>query len=246
MPSSVWLQSRPGVGSVLRGSLGTGAAVRRDPFHEGTKAGLVSWAVASSLCLCLDRTPPSLNVDPPISAHRRTRMGSAGALNSHFGCRLLTTLRASFQSRAGVGTIRSKRGHPACQLIYRRLEAAMAELRQQPGGRPAPAEAEGSWTSIWHLETRRSASLEGQSLKLTQAETSLAEVRAVVNNELGRIDEGVGGPPRNPAPSPSAALEPWAFPVAQARVGLAKVDCRQSTMAGTVSPGWDQPTTVGF
>lgn len=76
------------------------------------------------------------------------------------------------------------RGRPSRSEVYRRLDEAMAELRERMGGLPSPSEAEGIWTSIWYQEAHHSTALEGNTLVLKQVETLLAEGRAVGDKEL--------------------------------------------------------------
>jgi fido (protein-threonine AMPylation protein) len=91
-----------------------------------------------------------------------------------------------------MGQNTSRRGRPSRQLVYQRLEEAMWELRQHLGGLPAPAEAEGIWTSIWYQEAHHSTALEGNTLVLRQVEALLAEGRAVGNQELSQYLEVTG------------------------------------------------------
>src|SRR6202453_4974726 len=76
------------------------------------------------------------------------------------------------------------RGRPSRQSVYRRLEEAIAELRDRLGGLPSPTEAEDIWTTIWYQEAHHSTALEGNTLVLQQVELLLAEGRAVGNKEL--------------------------------------------------------------
>jgi Fic family protein len=78
----------------------------------------------------------------------------------------------------------SGRGRPPRQLVYRRLEDAIAELREGLGGLPTPTEAQDIWTKIWHQEAHNSTALEGNTLVLREVETLLEEGRAVGNKEL--------------------------------------------------------------
>ncbi|MGH7759303.1 MAG: Fic family protein [Candidatus Dormibacteria bacterium] len=86
----------------------------------------------------------------------------------------------------------SGQGRPPRQLVYQRLEEALADLRQRLGGLPAPAEAEDTWTSIWYQEAHHSTALEGNTLVLHQVEALLAEGRAVGNKELSEYLEVQG------------------------------------------------------
>lgn len=79
---------------------------------------------------------------------------------------------------------KSSRGRPPRQVIYQRLETAIAELREGLGGLPTPTEAEDIWTSIWYQEAHNSTALEGNTLVLRQVEALLAEGRAVGDKDL--------------------------------------------------------------
>lgn len=83
----------------------------------------------------------------------------------------------------------SRPGRPPRQLVYRRLDEAVANL----GGRlPSPSEAEGIWTTIWYHEAHNSTALEGNTLILPQVKALLAEGRAVGNKELREYLEVTG------------------------------------------------------
>ena len=75
-------------------------------------------------------------------------------------------------------------GRPSRADVYRRLDEAVAELRERTGGLPAPAEAEGIWTAIWFEEAHNSTAIEGNTLVLKQVERLLADGVAVGNHEL--------------------------------------------------------------
>ena len=75
-------------------------------------------------------------------------------------------------------------GRPSRVEVYRRLDEAVAELRDRLGGLPSPAEADGIWTSIWFEEAHNSTALEGNTLVLRQVERLLADGLAVGNKEL--------------------------------------------------------------
>ncbi len=83
----------------------------------------------------------------------------------------------------------SGRGRPSRSELYRRLDEAMAELRERMGGLPSPSEAEGIWTSIWYQEAHHSTALEVNTLVLRQVETLLADGRAVGDKELSEYME---------------------------------------------------------
>jgi cell filamentation protein, protein adenylyltransferase len=87
---------------------------------------------------------------------------------------------------------KSHRGRPSRQLVYRRLEEGIAELRERMGGLPSPVEAEDIWTSIWYQEAHHSTALEGNTLVIAQVEALLAEGRAVGNRELREYMEVTG------------------------------------------------------
>jgi Fic family protein len=86
----------------------------------------------------------------------------------------------------------SRRGRPPRQLVYKRLEEALTELRRRIGGLPPPADADGIWTSIWYQEAHHSTALEGNTLVMRQVEALLAEGRAVGNKELSQYMEVTG------------------------------------------------------
>lgn len=75
-------------------------------------------------------------------------------------------------------------GRPSREQLYRRLDEAIAELRDRLGGLPAPAEAEDIWTAIWYQEAHHSTAIEGNTLVLRQVEILLREGRAVGSKEL--------------------------------------------------------------
>ena len=85
-----------------------------------------------------------------------------------------------------------RRGRPTRQLVYRRLDDAIAELRDHLGGLPSPTEAEGIWTSIWYQDAHHSTALEGNTLVIAQVEALLAEGRALGNKELREYMEVTG------------------------------------------------------
>lgn len=85
-----------------------------------------------------------------------------------------------------------KRGRPPRELIYQRLNEAVAELNQRMGGLPSPVEAEDIWTSIWHQEAHHSTALEGNTLVLQQVELLLERGLAVGNKELREYMEVKG------------------------------------------------------
>ncbi len=85
-----------------------------------------------------------------------------------------------------------RRGRPPRELIYLRLNEAVAELNERMGGLPSPAEAEDIWTSIWHQEAHHSTALEGNTLVLQQVELLLEQGLAVGNKELREYMEVKG------------------------------------------------------
>ena len=87
---------------------------------------------------------------------------------------------------------KSRRGRPPRQLVYQRLEDAIADLRGRVGGLRWPTEAEGIWTSIWYQEAHHSTALEGNTLAIAQVEALLAEGRATGNKELKEYMEVTG------------------------------------------------------
>jgi Fic family protein len=84
------------------------------------------------------------------------------------------------------------RGRPSRQLIYRRLNEAVEDVKTRMGGLPSPADAQDIWTTIWNQEAHHSTALEGNTLVLSQVETLLAEGRAVGNKELKEYLEVTG------------------------------------------------------
>lgn len=85
-----------------------------------------------------------------------------------------------------------KRGRPSRQLIYQRLAEAVADLRENMGGRPSPVEADDIWTAIWDQEAHHSTALEGNTLVFSQVEALPAEGRAVGDKELKEYMEVTG------------------------------------------------------
>jgi Fic family protein len=87
---------------------------------------------------------------------------------------------------------KQRRGRPNRQLVYQRLDDAIADLREHLGGLPSPTEAEGIWTSIWYQDAHHSTALEGNTLVIAQVEALLAEGRALGNKELREYMEVTG------------------------------------------------------
>src|SRR5438128_657960 len=83
-------------------------------------------------------------------------------------------------------------GRPSREQIYRRLDEAVAELRDRLGGLPNPVEAEDIWTTIWFQEAHNSTAIEGNTLVLRQVEVLLGEGRAVGDKELREYMEVKG------------------------------------------------------
>jgi Fic family protein len=73
--------------------------------------------------------------------------------------------------------------------VYRRLDEAIAELRERMGGLPSPVEAEGIWTTIWFQEAHHSTAIEGNTLVLKQVERLLTDGVAVGDKELSEYME---------------------------------------------------------
>jgi Fic family protein len=73
--------------------------------------------------------------------------------------------------------------------VYRRLDEAVAELRERMGGLPNPVEAEGIWTTIWFQEAHHSTAIEGNTLVLKQVERLLTDGVAVGDKELSEYME---------------------------------------------------------
>lgn len=83
-------------------------------------------------------------------------------------------------------------GRPSREAIYRRLDEAIAELRDRMGGLPDPVEAESIWTTIWYEEAHNSTALEGNTLVLKQVRRLLADGVAVGDKELREYMEVQG------------------------------------------------------
>ena len=85
-----------------------------------------------------------------------------------------------------------RRGRPPRELVYQRLNEAVAELNERMGGLPSPTEAEDIWTSIWHQEAHNSTAIEGNTLVIQQVEILLEQGLAVGNKELREYMEVKG------------------------------------------------------
>lgn len=83
-------------------------------------------------------------------------------------------------------------GRPSREVLYRRLDDAVGELRDRLGGLPSPEESEGIWRGIWFEEAHHSTALEGNTLVLKQVEQLLAEGRAVGDKQLREYMEVKG------------------------------------------------------
>lgn len=84
------------------------------------------------------------------------------------------------------------RGRPSRQTVYRRLDLAVAEVRDRLGGLPSPKESDTIWTDIWHLEAHHSTAIEGNTLVLREVETLLDTGRAVGAKPLKEYMEVTG------------------------------------------------------
>ncbi|WP_263166552.1 Fic family protein [Streptomyces sp. SCSIO ZS0520] len=84
------------------------------------------------------------------------------------------------------------RGRPSRHTVYRRLDAALAELNERFGGLPSPREAREIWDDIWHQEAHHSTALEGNTLVLREVQTLLDEGRAVGAKPLSEYNEVQG------------------------------------------------------
>jgi fido (protein-threonine AMPylation protein) len=82
-----------------------------------------------------------------------------------------------------------RRGRPPREIVYRRLDAQIAELWQRLGGLPTPIEAQDIWKGIWFEEAHHSTAIEGNTLVLKQVEALLAEGLAIGNKELAEYME---------------------------------------------------------
>lgn len=83
-------------------------------------------------------------------------------------------------------------GRPSRAALYDRLNAQIAELRDEVGGLPSPAHAEQIWRGIWLEEAHNSTAIEGNTLVLKQVEQLLSAGRAVGNKELSEYLEVQG------------------------------------------------------
>lgn len=83
-------------------------------------------------------------------------------------------------------------GRPSRAALYERLNAQIAELRDELGGLPSPAHAEQIWRGIWLEEAHNSTAIEGNTLVLKQVEQLLSEGRAVGNKDLSEYLEVQG------------------------------------------------------
>jgi Fic family protein len=83
----------------------------------------------------------------------------------------------------------SERGRPPREVVYKRVEDAVEELRTRLGGLPSPAEAADIWTDIWYHEAHNSTAIEGNTMVLKQVAVLLAEGRAVGNKQLSEYME---------------------------------------------------------
>jgi Fic family protein len=87
---------------------------------------------------------------------------------------------------------RPRRGRPARSTLYARLDASIAELRDQFGGLPPPRQAASIWDEIWVHEAHNSTAIEGNTLALRQVEELLHEGRAVGSRRLAEYLEVQG------------------------------------------------------
>jgi len=83
-------------------------------------------------------------------------------------------------------------GRPSREVVYRRLQTQIDELRDRLGGLPTPIEARDIWRGIWFEEAHHSTAIEGNTLVLKQVEALLADGRAVGNKELAEYNEVKG------------------------------------------------------
>lgn len=75
-------------------------------------------------------------------------------------------------------------GRPSRATVYRRMESAIADLRDRLGGLPTSLEAKTVWDDIWHLEAHHSTALEGNTLVLREVEALLDRHRPVGRKPL--------------------------------------------------------------
>lgn len=75
-------------------------------------------------------------------------------------------------------------GRPSREQVYRRLNDAVAELRDRLGGLPSLIEAEDISKNIWYEEAHNSTAIEGNTLILKQVERLLGDGIAVGSKEL--------------------------------------------------------------
>ena len=83
-------------------------------------------------------------------------------------------------------------GRPSRAAIYRRLDAAVADLHARFGGLPGPGQAPELWSTMRHLESHHSTALEGNTLRLNQVETLLKQGIAIGMRPLAHYLEVQG------------------------------------------------------
>lgn len=83
-------------------------------------------------------------------------------------------------------------GRPSRAEVYRRLDDAVAEMRERLGGLPSPEQARDIWDDVWIHEAHNSTAIEGNTLVLRQVEELLREGRAVGNKQLAEYLEVQG------------------------------------------------------
>ncbi len=66
-------------------------------------------------------------------------------------------------------------GRPPREDIYKRLDTQIAELWNNMGGLPSPAEARDVWAGIWFEEAHHSTAIEGNTLQQRQVDDLLRE-----------------------------------------------------------------------
>lgn len=83
-------------------------------------------------------------------------------------------------------------GRMSRQAVYRSLDEAISEVREQLGGLPSPAEARAIWDELWVHDAHNSTALEGNTLVLREVEQLLHEGRAVGDRQLAEYMEVKG------------------------------------------------------
>jgi Fic family protein len=70
------------------------------------------------------------------------------------------------------------------EAVYKALDEAITEVRDNLGGLPTPAEATAIWDDLWVHDAHNSTAIEGNTLVLKEVEQLLREGRAVGDRQL--------------------------------------------------------------